>query len=255
MPNVESLPVLLKELRLAAFERHWEEQQKIALDEQVMPAQYLAALCSLEATMRYERRLKRMIKDATLPPGKSFESLDFRAFKSVTKAKVHKFSSDIGWIQRAENLLLFGPSGVGKTHIASAIGYALLEKGIRVKHWSATQLVQHLQRAREQLDLFDALTRLDRYAVLIVDDIGYVKKNEQETQVLFELIAHRYEAGSMIITSNQPFSEWDKIFEDNMMTVAAIDRLVHHATVLECKEESYRKKQSLKRKTAQKAEK
>lgn len=116
-----------------------------------------------------------------------------------------------------------------------------------MKFTSATSIVQSLQQARAELTLAEALTRLDKYAVLIVDDIGYVKKSSQETQVLFELIAHRYETGSLIITSNQPFSAWDQIFDDNMMTVAAIDRLVHHATILEVKGESYRKKVSMKR--------
>jgi DNA replication protein DnaC len=254
MHNIESLPLLLKELRLRAFLQNWESEQQIALDNQLIPGQYLAKLCSLELSARYERRIKNMLRDACLPTGKSFESLNFNEFKGIKKPQVSKFQSDTAWLNRAENLLLFGPSGAGKTHIASAIGYALVEKGIRVRFASATELVQELQRAKEQLELFDALNKLDRYAVLIVDDIGYVQKNEQETQVLFELIAHRYEARSLIITSNQPFSDWDRIFGDNMMTVAAIDRLVHHATVLDFKrEESFRRKQAIKRKATQKA--
>ncbi len=138
-------------------------------------------------------------------------------------------------------------SGIGKTHLACGFGYALIDHGVRVKFTSATHIVQSLQQAREDLTLAEALTRLDKYAVLIIDDIGYVKKSSRETQVLFELIAHRYETGSLIITSNQPFSVWDRIFDDNMMTFAAIDRLVHHATILEVKGESYRKKVSMKR--------
>lgn len=254
MPNVETLPMLLKELKLCAFGQHWEDQQKVAIDKQCLPGQYLANLCNLEVIARYERRIRRMLKEACLPTGKSFESLKFGEFKGIKKTEVSKFQADTSWVNQANNLLLFGPSGAGKTHIASAIGYGLIEKGVRVKFWSATGLVQYLQRAKEQLVLYDVLAKLDRYAALIVDDIGYVKKSEQETQVLFELIAHRYETGSMIITSNQPFSEWDQIFGDNMMTVAAIDRLVHHATVLDFKrEDSFRRKQALKRKSGQKA--
>ncbi|MDA0843237.1 MAG: IS21-like element helper ATPase IstB [Bacteroidetes bacterium] len=254
MHNIESLPLLLKELRLSAFIEHWETEQEIALDKQLIPGQFLTNLCHLEVKARYERRVRSMLREAKLPSGKSFESLNFNEFKGIKKAQVNKFQVETSWIERAENLLLFGPSGAGKTHIASAIGYALIEKGIRVKFTAATELVQSLQRAKQELTLFNALAKLDRYPLLIVDDIGYVKKDEQETQVLFELIAHRYEARSMIITSNQPFSEWDKIFGDNMMTVAAIDRLVHHATVLDFKrEESYRRKQAVKRKSAQRA--
>lgn len=148
------------------------------------------------------------------------------------------------WVKQAENILLFGASGVGKTHLAAGIGYALIEQGVRVKYSSTTLMVQRLQQAKAALNLAEALVRLDKYPVLILDDMGYAKKNNQETQVLFELIAHRYETGSLIITSNLPFSTWDQIFEDNMMTVAAIDRLVHHATILEVKGESYRKNAS-----------
>jgi len=152
-------------------------------------------------------------------------------------------------VKRGDNLLLFGASGIGKTHLASSIGYGLIEAGIRVKFVAATALVQSLQRAKEALRLSDALARLDKYAVLIIDDLGYVRKTEQESTVLFELIAHRYERHSLIITSNQDFEHWDKLFEDTIMTVAAIDRLVHHATILQCTGESYRRKASLKKQT------
>ena len=167
--------------------------------------------------------------------------------EGITQANVNALVSQPQWVKHAGNLLLFGPSGVGKTHLAAGIAYGLLEQGIRVRFSSATHLVQSLQQARESLVLSEALARLDKYDVLVIDDIGYVKKSDQETQALFELIAHRYEAGSLIITSNQPFSDWDQIFGDNMMTVAAIDRLVHHARILEIKAESYRKKASMKR--------
>jgi DNA replication protein DnaC len=144
--------------------------------------------------------------------------------------------------------LLFGASGLGKTHLAAALGYALLEQSIRVKFITGTALVQQLQKAREVLGLEEALKKLDKYELLILDDIGYVKKSdsESESQVLFELIAHRYERNSLLITTNQVFSEWDSIFGDNMMTVAAIDRLVHHADIYKIEGDSYRRKQAMK---------
>ena len=108
-------------------------------------------------------------------------------------------------------------------------------------------LVQSLQQAKRDLDLMTAMTRLDKYQVLAIDDIGYVKKTDAEIQVLFEFIAQRYESGSLIITSNQPFSQWDQIFPDTMMPVVAIDRIIHHTTIIEIEGESYRKKQSLKK--------
>ncbi len=150
-----------------------------------------------------------------------------------------QLAQDVGWLERSENLLVFGPSGVGKTHLAAAMGRAMVELGKRVKFSSATTLVQQLQYAKLQLQLPSALTKLDRFDLLIVDDVGYVKKTEAETSVLFELIAHRYERRSLLITANQPFSQWDSIFSDSMMTVAAVDRLVHHALILEIQAESF----------------
>lgn len=247
MANVASLPVLLKELKLASFARHWENLAQKAIDEQWLPQTYLAELCEQEAGERHQKRLQRYLREAQLPPAKQFSQFDFTCIEGIQKRQITALIQQHRWVSQAENILLFGASGVGKTHVACAIGYALIELGVRVKFTTATGIVQSLQQAKKELALADALTRLDKYAVLIVDDIGYVKKSGQETQVLFELIAHRYETGSLIITSNQPFSAWDQIFDDNMMTVAAIDRLVHHATILEIKGESYRKKVSLKR--------
>lgn len=158
-----------------------------------------------------------------------------------------QLAQDVGWLERSENLLVFGPSGVGKTHLAAAMGRAMVELGKRVKFSSATTLVQQLQYAKLQLQLPSALTKLDRFDLLIVDDVGYVKKTEAETSVLFELIAHRYERRSLLITANQPFSQWDAIFADSMMTVAAVDRLVHHALIFEIQAESFRKQSALER--------
>lgn len=247
MANLASLPVLLKELKLASFSKHWEPIAQKALDEQWLPQTYLAELCEQEAAERHHKRLRRFMLEAQLPPGKQLSQFDFTVVKGIQKNQITALVQQKQWVKQAENILIFGASGLGKTHLACGIGYALIEQGIRVKFTTATALVQSLQQAKGELNLSDLLKRLEKYAVLIVDDIGYVKKSSQETQVLFELIAHRYETGSLIITSNQPFSAWDQIFEDNMMTVAAIDRLVHHATILEIDGESYRKKASIKR--------
>ena len=132
--------------------------------------------------------------------------------------------------------------------MSAAIGLALVENGWRVLFARTTDLVQRLQTARRELALEAAITKLDRYDLLILDDIAYVTKDQAETSVLFELIAARYERRSMLITSNQPFGEWGRIFPDQAMTLAAVDRLIHHATILEMNVESYRRKEALDRK-------
>ena len=168
--------------------------------------------------------------------------LEFKHARGLECRRIEALAGDGDWVRQAHNLILFGPSGVGKTHLAVAIGHGLTEQGLSVRYMTATALVQHLQKARQELRLPDALSKLDKYAALVIDDLGYVKKSEQETSVLFELIAHRYESASIVITSNQPFSEWEQVFSDTMMTVAAVDRLVHHAAIIELTHESYRKR-------------
>lgn len=247
MANTAALPILLKELRLHAINQQWETLAQQATDKDWMPEEYLATLCEEEVALRYQKRIQRFTHESKLPPGKSLASFDFKAIPAIKKAHIEKKLKDTQWVQRAENLLFFGASGVGKTHLAAAIGYGLIEKGIRVKFFNTTTLIQLLQKARNELSVVEALTRLDKYPVIILDDIGYVKKSEVETQVLFELIDHRYESGSLIITSNQPFSQWDQLFDDNMMTIAAIDRIVHHSTVIDCQGDSFRKKHALKK--------
>jgi DNA replication protein DnaC len=164
---------------------------------------------------------------------------------TIRKAHVMALAEGDAWIEQGGNLLIFGPSGTGKTHLAAAIGTALVDKGKRVLFSRTTDLVQKLQAARRDLALPGTLAKLDRFDILVLDDLGYVRKDQAETNVLFELIAERYERRSLITTCNQPFSEWNQIFPDPTMTVAAIDRLVHHATILELNTESYRRRSAL----------
>jgi DNA replication protein DnaC len=166
---------------------------------------------------------------------------------SLNPAVTMQLAQTTDWLDNASNILIFGPSGTGKTHVSIALGRSMIELGKRVKFLPATTLVQQLQQAKLQLQLPALLLKLDRYDLLILDDLGYVKKTEAETSVLFELIAHRYERRSLLITANQPFSQWETIFTDSMMTVAAIDRLIHHATILEMNAESFRKQAAVER--------
>lgn len=240
-----SLPLMLKQLKLATMSVQWDSLGRKAIKEQWSPQQYLSELCHIELTTRCDKRLERLLKDAKLPVGKQLERFDFSLIEGINKPLIAQFIEKPDWLKRGANILLFGASGLGKTHIASSIGYGLVEQGYKVKFMAASTLVQQLQYAKQHLRLQDELMKLDKYSLLIVDDVGYVRKTEQETSVLFELIAHRYERYSMIITSNKSFDRWDELFDDSTMTIAAIDRLVHHATILHCEGESYRRKTAM----------
>lgn len=242
----EALPIMLKALRLPAFGQHYKDYQEQATEQSWGYDQYLSQLCEQEVAQRFQSRIHNWTKEAKLPRGKSFATLAINELPLAIQKKVIALRDNTAWALQADNVLLIGPSGVGKSHIAAALGIHLIEQGVRVKWLQATALVQLLQQARQELDLMAVMSKLDKYRVLIIDDIGYVKKTDSETQVLFEFIAHRYESGSLIVTSNQPFSHWDQIFPDTLMTVAAIDRIIHHATIVEIDGESYRKKHQKK---------
>jgi DNA replication protein DnaC len=168
----------------------------------------------------------------------------------LSKAQVMALVAGDSWLEKGDNLLVFGPPGAGKSHLAAAIGLGLIENGWRVLFARTTDLVQRLQVARRELALEAAIARLDKYHLLILDDLAYVTKDQAETSVLFELISARYERRSTLITANQPFGEWNRIFPDPAMTLAAVDRLVHHATILELNVESYRRRKGPGRRIA-----
>lgn len=236
------LPLQLKNLKLSAFNAHWEEMAESAKKNALAYGGYLSRLCELELQKRQSTQLLRRFKESSLPKNKTLSNIDFDTNKSIPAAQIIALAESDTWIKQANNLIIFGPSGVGKTHAACAIAYRQIELGTRVKFYQTAHLVQLLQQAKAQLRLKDLLIKFDKIPLLILDDLGYIKKDEHETSVLFELICHRYETSSMIITANQPFSQWDSIFHDNMMAVAAIDRLVHHATVINITGQSYRVK-------------
>jgi DNA replication protein DnaC len=241
MRESATLPLLLKELRLTTMLKSWERVATEIQEQGDGAIKYLQQLCELEVAARYTNRIKRMTSKSKLPPGKTLSSFDFTHATSIDSAQIKSLAECALWIQQAENVLIFGASGVGKSHVAMAIGHAAIERNIKVYFTETSKLVQELQLAKREFQLPKALAKLAKYPLLILDDIGYAKKDDGETNVLFDLIADRYESGSIIITANQPFSEWDAIFPDNMMAVAAIDRLVHHASIIKIEGVSYRK--------------
>ncbi|HEY0282001.1 MAG TPA: IS21-like element helper ATPase IstB [Rhizomicrobium sp.] len=242
------LSLILNDLRLPAIKTLWPDFAARADKEGWPAARFLAALAEHEIAERARRRVERHIEEARLPPGKTLESFDFEAVPMVGKAQIMALAAGDSWLQKGANIIMFGPPGGGKTHLAAALGLALVENGWRVLFTRTTDLVQKLQVARRNLELEAALAKLDKYHLLICDDLAYVTKDQAETSVLFELIGSRYERRSLLITANQPFGEWNKVFPDQAMTLAAVDRLVHHATILEMNVESYRRREALERK-------
>jgi DNA replication protein DnaC len=200
----------------------------------------------MEVQARKERRVDRLRRASKLPPAKSFDTLDrSRVPRSVIR-RLDELAQG-NFLDRAENVLLFGRPGVGKSHLACALGHALIERGHSVLFAPTYQLVQQLLAARRDLSLPRALRALDVFDLIILDDIGYVQQSSDEAEVLFTLMAERYERRSLLITSNLIFSQWDRIFKTPMTTAAAIDRLVHHSVILEIERGSIRAEDAKKR--------
>ncbi|MFZ0403465.1 MAG: IS21-like element helper ATPase IstB [Pseudolabrys sp.] len=242
------LALMLAELRLPTIARAWPDLAQTADREGWPAARFLAALVEHELADRARRRIERHLAAARLPPGKTLDAFDFAIVPMVSRAHVAALAANDGWLENGSHVLCFGPPGSGKSHLAAGLGHALVENGFRVLFTRTTDLVQRLQVARQALALEAAIAKLDKYHLLILDDLAYVHKSQAETSVLFELIAARYERRSMLITANQPFKQWGDVFPDPAMTVAAIDRLVHHSVIFEMNVESYRKRAAQGRK-------
>ncbi len=246
--------LMLTELRLPTIARLWPEFAERS-DREGWPAgRFLGGLLEHELAERAKRRIERHRAESLLDVTKTLASFDFAEVPMLSKAHVMALASGDSWLDKGATVLIFGPPGVGKSHVGCGIGHALIDAGYRVLYMRTSELVQRLQAARQSLQLPQALAKLDRYDLLILDDLSYVRKDQAETSVLFELIAERYERRSILITANQPFSGWNNVFPDPGMTVAAIDRLVHHSTIFELnKVESYRSKVAARQQQTQRA--
>jgi DNA replication protein DnaC len=245
----ETLQLRLKAMHLPSFLDHYLELAERAAAEGWSHVRYLTELVTLEAHDRADRRMTRLLRDAKLPREKTPATLDLTRFAAPLRGQIRQLLRG-EFLAGATNVCLIGRPGTGKSHVMAALGRALVEHGHPVLFTSVATLVERLLDAKRNLRLARELKRLDTFDCLALDDIGYVQHDRAEMEVLFALLAERYERKSVMITSNLVFSKWDQIFKDPMTTAAAVDRLVHHSAILEMNLPSYRMESAKKKQTA-----
>lgn len=243
----------LKQLHLPTIREYYQEAASLAVQNDMSFEHYLLTLAEQEIEARAHKRIQRLLRTSGLPLEKTMPMFDRKRLPE----KVNRLVSVLlqgTFTDRYENVLAFGNPGSGKTHLLCAIGMELIQMGKSVLFTSCSMLVQNLLLAKRDLKLSKYLKKLGKFDAIIIDDIGYVQQNSDEMEVLFTLLADRYEKSSVMITSNLPFSKWDKIFKDPMTTAAAIDRLVHHSVILELNLNSYRLEKSKEKLMEEKGE-
>jgi DNA replication protein DnaC len=239
----QRLTECLDELHLPTFREQFEAQAQRAVQESFSYEQYLGELAEQECHVRRMKRTERWLQDSDLPVEKSLTRFDMKRLPTKVTRQVRTLVEG-AFVDARENVLAFGRSGSGKTHLLCGIAQELVRSGRKVLFSPCSLLVQDLLIAKRDLRLSRYLKRLSKFEVVIIDDLGYVQQSREEMEVLFTLLAERYERGSVMITSNLPFSKWESIFKDPMTTAAAIDRLVHHSVILELNIPSYRLEQA-----------
>jgi DNA replication protein DnaC len=235
----ERLEGQLRELHLPTIRASYEALARQAERETLSYERYLLELCAQECQQRRAKRIERLLRQSRLPLEKSLEAFDLKRLPPKVARQVQGLRAGDS-VDRKENLLAFGKPGSGKTHLLCGLAQDLVRAGRQVAFLKCSLLVQELLVAKRDLKLSRVLKRLAGYEVLLIDDLGYVQQSREEMEVLFTLLAERYERGSVWLTSNLPFSQWEQIFKDPMTTAAAIDRLVHHSVILEFNVPSYR---------------
>jgi DNA replication protein DnaC len=243
----ERLERQLRELHLPTVRSCYAAAARQAEQETSSYERYLLELTERECQERRTKRIERLLRQSQLPAEKDLASFDLKRLPPKVARQVRSLLEG-SFVERRENLLAFGKPGSGKTHLLCAVGQELVRTGRRVYFATCNLLVQELLLAKRDLKLSRVLKRLAGFEVLILDDLGYVQQSREEMEVLFTLLAERYERGSVLLTSNLPFSKWESIFKDPMTTAAAIDRLVHHSVILELNLPSYRLEQAKKAK-------
>ena len=233
----------LKYLHLPTVRQCYEEVAQQAERESLSYERYLHELIQRECEERQENRISKMLRESQLPLEKSLAAFDTKRLPSKAARQMRSLL-DGGFLERTENVLVFGNPGGGKTHMLQAISQELVRRGHRMLFTSCEMLVQQLLTAKRDLKLSRLIQRYARYEGIIIDDLGYIRQTREEMEVVFTLLAERYERGSVLLTSNLPFSKWEGIFKDPMTTAAAIDRLVHHSVIVELNIPSYRLEQA-----------
>jgi DNA replication protein DnaC len=243
----------LKQLKLPTVLREHEKVAREAARDGVDHVRYLLRLVELELLDRERRVTERRIREARFPAVKSFDTFDFAAIPNLNKMLVLELAR-CEYVARRENVIALGNSGTGKTHAALALGLAACQRGFSTLFVTAHALSSQLMEARDEKRLLKLQARLQNVKLLIVDELGYVPLSQVGAELLFEVFSQRYERGAIIVTSNLPFEEWPSVFRSQRLTGALLDRLTHHVHILEMNGESYRLKQSTRRRRAVGAE-
>ena len=244
MSNVTAeLTQNLKQLHLPTVRQCYEEVARQAERESLSYERYLHELIQRECEERQENRIGKMLRESQLPLDKTLDAFDTKRLPAKAARQMRSLL-DGGFLDRNENVLVFGNPGSGKTHMLQAISQELVRRGRRMLFTTCEMLVQDLLIAKRDLKLSRLIKRYARYEGMVIDDLGYIRQTREEMEVVFTLLAERYERGSVLLTSNLPFSKWEGIFKDPMTTAAAIDRLVHHSVIVELNIPSYRLEQA-----------
>ena len=248
--SAESNRLLLKhhleKLRLPTMRREWETVAATCAKEGRTHGDFLWQLCERELIEREQRAAQRRIKSARFPVIKTLENFDFRVQPSINETLIHQLAS-CQYLQDRENVLLIGNSGTGKSHLATALGFAACAQGKRVRFWTTSSLVTHLLELREQRDLKPFQAQLEKHDLIILDELGYVPFSKEGAELLFEVVSRAYERVSLIVTTNLPFEQWTEVMGSERLTGAMLDRLTHRVHIIEANGESYRLKDAQKR--------
>lgn len=232
---------MLKSFKLLDIIDNLEDQIKIAIDNKLSHREFLENLLNVEKQGKKERRKNRNIKAAKFEKILTLEEFDFEFQESINVNQIKELST-LKFMEKHENIILIGPNGVGKSHISSSIGIRACEEGKKVLFTPAVQLIEELWIAYEQNNLKEMFKKLSKIDLLLIDEFSHFQMNKEKESIFFQLIRQRYEKNSLIITTNLPLGEWDKIFTSILSATAVLDRLVHHCHVISIPGDSYRVK-------------